>query len=415
MNCEILCVGTELLLGDILNTNAQFLSKELSALGINVYFQTVVGDNPVRLEKALNIALLRADMVITTGGLGPTYDDLTKEIICSACGLTLVVFPEYLEKMNAYFVRQNRVMTKNNEKQAMLPKDCTPLDNDFGTAPGAICEFDYSGSNKTIIMLPGPPSELIPMFKNHVAPYLSSLSDECIVSSEVRVFGMGESTVEDKLHSLMATAENPTVAPYAKEGEVLLRVTAKAKTEEGARKMISPLLDKIKEELGVAVYGVDVSSMEEAVVNLLAEKGKTVSFAESCTGGLVSKRITDISGSSKVFLGSICAYSNAVKQELLGVSSELLERHGAVSSECALAMAQGVRKIMKTDFGVSVTGIAGPHSDNTDKPVGLVYIGISQEGKDEAFEFRFSGARSRIRTAASGNALDILRKNLLQE
>jgi len=356
MTAEILTVGTEILLGDITNTNAQYLSRQLALLGINVYRHSVVGDNPDRLAEALETALSRADLVITTGGLGPTCDDLTKEVVARRMGRELEMNPECLAQIEAYFKKVNRPMTENNKKQALMPAGCTVLPNAVGTAPGCIIEE----GGKAVIMLPGPPSEMRSMFEKHVVPFLRKLSDGAIVSRNIRIFGMGEAAVEEKLSEMMKAGKNPTVAPYAKAGEVLIRVTAKAETEEKARAMTQPVVEEIKRIIGPYVYGVDVDSLEQAVVRLLTEKGRMVACAESCTGGYLAKRLTDIPGASKVFSLGMVTYSNEAKAVQLRVRPETLAQYGAVSKYTAMEMAHRIRQISGAYYGVAITGIAGP-------------------------------------------------------
>ena len=412
MRCELIAVGTELLLGEIANTDAQMISLGLSELGINVYHHTVVGDNPARLTAALEIAKSRADIIITTGGLGPTADDLTKETIAAAFGKKLYMDKEQQERLHQ---RMGSRMTPNNEKQAMLPEGCEVLVNDWGTAPG--CAFYAEGCH--VLMLPGPPSECTPMFKYRARPYLERLctDGQVIRSRFVKIFGMGESAMEDKLSYLMTKLENPTAAPYAKEGECEVRVTAKADSEEAAYALIDPVVEEIRGVLGSVVYGIDVSSLEEVVVKGLIEKGLTVATAESCTGGLVGKRLTDISGSSSCYLGGVVSYANEVKMHVLGVQEETLRAHGAVSPETAIEMARGVRKLMGTDIGVSTTGVAGPGGGSPEKPVGTVYIGICADGLEKVIkpEFRHTATRTRIRNSTASNVFNLIRQEVLEK
>ena len=334
---EILSVGTELLLGNIANTDAQMLSQGLSELGLNVYYHTVVGDNPQRAREAVAIAKQRADIIITTGGLGPTCDDLTKNVLAEAFGKKLVFDEESAQRIRNHFQRTGRPMTENNLQQAMLPEGCTILTNDWGTAPG--CAFEADGVH--VIMLPGPPSECRPMFRSRAMPYLMSLSEGVIASHTLKLFGIGESAVEAQLREQMNAMTNPTLAPYAKEGECELRVTAKAATDEEAQALLRPTVEQVKALFGSKVYGVDVSSLEEVVEQRLKEKGLTLGTAESCTGGLMAKRLTDVPGASQVFKGGIVSYTNEVKAGVLGVPEALLEQFGAVSAEVARAMAEG--------------------------------------------------------------------------
>ena len=406
---EILSVGTELLLGSIVNSDAQMISRELSALGINVYYHTVVGDNPGRLEQAVEVARQRADILITTGGLGPTCDDLTKQTLARCFGLELVYDPRSMERIEAYFARLDRPCTENNRQQAYLPEGCVILDNDWGTAPG--CAFYARGTH--VIMLPGPPSECRPMFLERAVPYLRSLGEGVIVSRTLRLFGTGESMVEARLRARMNAMTNPTLAPYAKEGEVELRITAKADTVEQAQTMIAPVEAEVRGLLGDLIYGADVSSLEEVVVPLLAQKGLTLGTAESCTGGLIAKRVTDVPGASAVLRGGVVSYTNAVKHQVLGVSQAVLDARGAVCEEVARQMAQGAMRVLGCDLAVSTTGVAGPDSDERGNPVGLVYVALATPEGCEAVELHLGGAaqrRDRVRTMAANHALDLVRR-----
>lgn len=410
-NAEILCVGTELLLGDIVNTNAAYLSQKLAELGICVYRHTVVGDNPERLLRALDAAFAEADLVITTGGLGPTYDDLTKETVARYFGRTMEMHQASLTSIRSYFEKTGRIMTQNNEKQAMMPVGARVFPNRYGTAPALAIEQD---GHKTAIMLPGPPGELIPLFEEEVLPYLKQRRNSVLVSKNVHIFGMGESAVETVLQELMTQAENPTVAPYCKEGEVRLRITASADSEEHAAALCNQTIEKIrKTEVGSFIYGVDVSSMEEAALRHLRAKGQTLAVAESCTGGLVAKRITDLAGCSDVFLGGCVTYANEAKIQLLGVRKETLEQYGAVSEQTARQMARGVRTRLGASVGVATTGIAGPGGGSAEKPVGTVYVAISTEAGEQVRRLSLSPMRSReyIRIVSANHAYDLILKN----
>ena len=412
VTAEILCVGTELLLGDIVNTNAAYLSQQLAELGIHVYKHTVVGDNPQRLRRALDAAFSEADLVITSGGLGPTYDDLTKETIASYFGREMKMHEPSLETIKEYFARTGRVMTKNNEKQAMMPVGAIVFPNRYGTAPALAIEESEEGG-KTAIMLPGPPSELTKIFPEEVRPYLEMRRGASLLSKNIHIFGMGESAVEEKLRTLMTESTNPTVAPYCKEGEVRLRVTAEAESRQAAALMCDELIEKIyKTEIKDVIYGVDVDSLENALLIFLRERGLTMAVAESCTGGLIAKRITDISGCSDVFMGGCVTYTNEVKQKLLGVRAETLERFGAVSEETAAEMARGVRERLGADVGVSATGVAGPTGGSDETPVGTVFIGVSTESGECVRKLTLSPMRSReyIRFVSASNAYDMIMK-----
>ncbi|MGN1418123.1 MAG: competence/damage-inducible protein A [Acutalibacteraceae bacterium] len=409
MTCELISVGTELLLGDIVNTNARYLSQKLASLGIDVMFQHTVGDNEERLENALCDALSKSDMVITTGGLGPTADDLTKEVCAKFFSLPLEFDEESFEHIKTYFKNKNLPMVKSNEKQAMLPKGSIILKNNNGTAPGCIMEKN----GKMIVVLPGPPREMQPMFENEVVPYLSRFTQGVIKSHSVRTFSIGESAMAEKVKDLLEM-KNPTVAPYAKSGEALLRVTAKAKTQEEAEQLLSPVVEEIKNRLGDLVYAVDASSIEEATVSLLKEKNLKVACAESCTAGLVAKRITDIPGASQVFECGTVSYSNEIKHKVLGVDEKALEKYGAVSEIVAAQMAYGAIQVSGADIAVSVTGIAGPESDETGKEVGLIYIGVT-DGKLVCVKKLLTGhqsggdCRDYNRFVAASNAINALR------
>lgn len=407
MTAEILCVGTELLLGDIVNTNAAFLARELATLGISVYDQTVVGDNRERLTSAVQSALKRSEMLIMTGGLGPTCDDLTKEVASEALHRKLVWNEEAYRRMKDYFSRTGRVMSENNRKQAFVPEDSIVLQNENGTAPGIFME----DGEKIVIMLPGPPGEMEPMFQTQVSPMLEKKTGCTFYSRTIHLFGIGESGAEEILRDLMETGTNPTLAPYAKTGEVLLRATASASTKEKAKDHIAPLLAKIQERLGNYIYGIDVGTLENAVIQCLKEKRITAAVAESCTGGGVAKRMTSIPGASQVFLGGVCTYTNEMKRAFLSVSAKTLEQYGAVSAQTALEMAKGVRQATGAKIGISTTGIAGTDPAEG-KPVGLVYVGVSCPWKEQVLELHLAAGRGddreKIRHLAENHALFLL-------
>lgn len=403
--CELISVGTEILLGDILNTDAQYLSIELAKLGISVIHQSTVGDNRGRLLAQLDEAAKRSDIIILSGGLGPTPDDLTKEVCCEFFGKEMFLHEPTVEKIKKYFSSKGIEMAQNNLKQAMLPKDCVIFPNDNGTAPGMAIEKD----GVHILVLPGPPRELKPMFQNCAVPYLMQFSDRIIVSHNIRTFGIGESSMAERVNDLF-DARNPTVAPYAKDGEALLRVTAMAMTKEDAESLCEPVIEEIKKRLDAYVYGVDYNCIEEAVVGMLKEHHLKVATAESCTGGLIAKRITDVPGASEVFECGIISYANEIKNKVLGVSEDDLNKYGAVSEPVAKQMAQGALKVSGADIAVSVTGIAGPDSDSTSKPVGLVYIGLADKENVWVREIRTSRRdRSYNRYVSASNALDMIR------
>ena len=409
---ELIAVGTELLLGNIANTDAQTLSKELSALGINVFYHTVVGDNPDRLRQAVDIAKGRADILITTGGLGPTCDDLTKNVLAEAFGKKLVYNPEAAQRMEAYFQKLHpeagKRMTENNYQQAYLPEGCTPFQNDWGTAPG--CGFEAGGVH--VVMLPGPPSECGPMFRARAVPYLRDLTDGVIASRSLRIFGMGESAVEHQLREQMNSLQNPTLAPYAKEGEVELRITAKAEDDHAAQALIAPVERELRDRFGPLIYGADVPSLESVCLSLLQEQGLTLSAAESCTGGLIAKRFTDLSGASAAFRGGVVSYTNEVKHGVLGVPQDLLDQYGAVSEPVAKAMAEGARRALDSDLAVSATGVAGPDADDRGNPVGLVYVALAWDGGVHVRASHAAGPRERVRTVAASHAFDLVRRKL---
>ena len=403
--CELISVGTEILLGDILNTDAQFLSIELARLGISVIHQSTVGDNRERLLAQLKEAADRSDIIILSGGLGPTPDDLTKEVCCEFFGKKMFLHEPTVEKIKTYFSTKGMEMAQNNLKQAMLPKDCVIFHNDNGTAPGMAIEKD----GVHILVLPGPPRELKPMFRNCAVPYLMQFSDRIIVSHNIRTFGIGESLMAERVNDLF-DAENPTVAPYAKDGEALLRVTAMARTKEEAENLCKPVINEIKSRLDGFVYGVDYTCIEETVIEKLKDKHIKVATAESCTGGLIAKRITDVPGASEVFDCGIISYANEIKHRVLGVSEDDLNKYGAVSEPVARQMAQGALKVSGADIAVSVTGIAGPDSDSTNKPVGLVYIGLADRDNVWVRELRTSRKdRSYNRYVSASNALNMIR------
>ena len=409
MNCELLAVGTELLLGEIANTDGQMIAQGLNEHGINVYWQTVVGDNPARLRQALEIARDRADIIITTGGLGPTADDLTKETVAAVFGKKLYTDPRQLARLKE---RMGPRMTPNNLKQADLPEGCTVLENDWGTAPG--CAFEADGVH--VIMLPGPPRECKPMFLYRAVPYLEKLQGGVIGSRYVKIFGVGESSMETLVKPLMEKQTRVTMAPYAKEGECELRITARAESREAALALCDPVVEQVREILGDNIYGVDVASLEERVAQGLREQGMTLALAESCTGGLLAKRITDVPGASEVFGFGCVTYSNEAKQALVGVSPETLERYTAVSPETALEMARGARQRSGADIGLSTTGYAGPGGGTEEHPVGTVFIGLSWDGGERVIcpERRYMRSREQIRRSASSTALDLLRREVLK-
>lgn len=408
MTAEILCVGTELLMGQIENTNAQFLAQRLSALGVSLYHQTVVGDNVARLEEAYRLALSRADVVITTGGLGPTLDDITKSVAAKALGKELVLHPEGERMVRDRFAKLGLPMTENNFRQAMFTPDTMILKNPNGTAPGAIVP---SGDGKVIVHLPGPPVELGPMFDNQVAPYLRQRSALVLESRYIRIFGMGESQV-DELLSDLETGGNPTLSPYCSLGEVMLRATAQAATKEGAEALLQPLVEKVKGRLGQVIYMVsdhDDGSLAKAAVDAMKEKGLTCTLAESLTGGMAAAALVGVPGASNVLKGSFVTYTEEAKHKMIGVPLELIKKHGVVSHECAKAMAKGAREALSANLSISMTGLAGPGGGGDKTPVGTVFLGLSTPKGEESYELHLIGDRQRVRTLTVLHALNRLR------
>ena len=407
-NTEIISVGTELLLGHVTNTDARDVSELLSKIGINVLYHTVVGDNPQRLEDCVKVARERADIIITTGGLGPTCDDLTKEILARAFDVKLVEDKREMDTLYDY-INLGKKLTDNNFRQALLPEGCTVFHNTAGTAPG--CAFEKDG--KVVVMLPGPPKECRIMLEKSAIPYLRQLSDEKIVSHTVNIFGIGESAVDDIFAGEMNAMTNPSMAPYAKECDCLLKVTAKAHTEAEAEEMLRPVMAEVQEKLGEVVYGVDVDCIEQSVLKLLREKNMTFSAAESCTGGDVAKRFTDMPGASSFFLGGVVTYTNGAKAKLLGIDRDMIEDIGAVSYEVAKEMAENVRRIIGTDIGVGVTGLAGPDGDGVHK-VGTVFVSMATAEQTWVKELHLGEYRTRsfIRRMAGNHVYDMMRRYL---
>ncbi len=416
MVVELLSVGTEILLGNIVNTNAAYLSEQCAALGLSVYYQTVVGDNPKRLEEALKIALKRSDIVMMTGGLGPTKDDLTKETAAKVAGLELIEDEYTKECIQRFFKKKKwKKITENNWKQAMVPKGAIVVENKNGTAPGLIIEFKKKDEIKRMILMPGPPNELYPMFENDIFPYLNRLQPEIIYSVTAKVCGLGESFVETEIADLIEKQENPTIAPYAKTNEVHLRVTAKAKDEEKAVKMIKPVIKELKKRFGHYLYTTkEKETLEESIVGMLKEREMTIATAESCTGGLLASMLVNVPGVSDVLKSGFVTYSNKSKQKLIGVQKATLKKHGAVSEKVAKEMAKGCAITTKSDVGVGITGIAGPDGGTAEKPVGLVYVACYVKGKTRVVELRLTGNRRKIRDYAASKALVLIRECLLE-
>ncbi|MEL6471931.1 MAG: competence/damage-inducible protein A [Cyanobacteria bacterium J06623_4] len=413
-SAEIICVGTELLLGDILNGNARYLAQQLASLGIAHHYQTVVGDNPTRIQRATAIACERARLILFTGGLGPTPDDLTLAALADFFDAPLVERPEVVADLEQKFARRNRALTASSRKQALLPEGASILPNPVGTAPGVIWQ---PRPGLTLITFPGVPREMKAMWTATAVAYLQAAgwADGVIHSRTLKFWGVGESTLAQKVEAFLGS-ENPTVAPYASDGEVKLRVSAKATSVGAANEIIDPVAQKICQIAGANYYGQDSDTLASKVAQLLLARGQTLSVAESCTGGGLGQLITAVPGSSRYFWGGVISYDNRIKQALLGVDPAVLEQHGAVSAEVAAAMAVGVRDRLRTDWGVSITGIAGPSGGSKAKPVGLVYIGISSAGqtKTEKHLFGANLDRSQIRERSALSALNSLRLRLLE-
>ncbi|NMB40589.1 MAG: competence/damage-inducible protein A [Firmicutes bacterium] len=414
MRCEIISVGTELLMGQIINTNAQDIAQELFSLGIGVYYQTVVGDNAPRLSDVFTQALKRADLVILTGGLGPTDDDLTRETVAAVLGLPLKENSYWVQKLREIFARFKRPMAQMNLRQAMVPQGGKILPNERGTAPGIYLE----DGGKVIVLLPGPPRELLPILKEQVIPLLREKLQEqkeiaLLRSKVLRIAGLGESDMAEKIKPLLEKQDNPTIAPLAKRAEVHLRLTARGGSEEEVESLLTSKAEEIKDVLGEYIYGEDEDVLELAVARLLWEKGKTIALAESCSGGLLSHRLTNISGSSRYLLAGLVTYSNEAKINILGVKQAVIEDKGAVSAEVAEAMAKGVRRLCHADIGVSITGVAGPGGGSSQKPVGLTYIALEAENLSSCRRYEFWGSRQDIKERAAQTALLLLRLHLM--
>lgn len=417
MITELVSVGTEILLGNIVNTNSAYLSEKCALLGLNVYYQDVVGDNEGRMRDVIRTALERSDIVILTGGLGPTEDDITKEVTADLMGMPLKEDSHSRKLIDKYlkeYEKNNpqRRITKNNYKQAMVPKGAIVLDNHNGTAPGLILEK----KGKTAILLPGPPNEMKPMFEEYIIPYLQKNQPEIIVSQMVKISGIGESQVAEEIQDLIESQTNPTIAPYAKTGEVHLRVTAGAENEKACRKLIKPVVKELKKRFGENVFATDESkTLEEAVIDLLREKNLKLSLAESLTGGMIAQRIVNVSGASEVFGYGFVTYSNKAKHKCLGVKKSTLKEQGAVSAKCAREMAKGACRASGADIGISVTGLAGPGGGTKETPVGTVFMGCCYKGRTIAKEFHFTGNRMRIREQTTAHALAMLRDCIIMD
>lgn len=411
MIVELISVGTEILLGNIVNTNAAYLSEQCAALGLSCYYQDVVGDNEERLCETIRSALGRADILLISGGLGPTQDDLTKEAAAKVMGKSLYLHEESKASIQQFFEERGLEITDNNWKQAMMPEGCIVVNNPNGTAPGVI----IAENGKHVILMPGPPNELIPMFEESIMPYLGKLQDGVIFSQTVKVCGVGESKAETMVQDMIESQTNPTIATYAKTGEVHLRVTARAEDEKAARKLVKPVVKELKGRFGSHVYTTeDEVTLEKAVVDLLLANKLTISTVESCTGGLVAARLINVAGVSEVFKSGYITYSNKAKRRLLGIKKSLLVKYGAVSKETAKEMAKGAALLSKADVTVSITGIAGPDGGSEEKPVGLVYIGCSVCGKVTVKEYHFNGSRAKIRENTVSAALTLMRECILE-
>jgi len=421
MTVELIAVGTELLLGDIVNSNAAFLSRELAKLGINVFTQTVVGDNKQRLQLAIDHAFGRgADLLIICGGLGPTEDDITKEAIADYWGMEMILHEPTWQKIENIFNNSGTYCPSNNRKQAMILEGSHVFTNPNGIAPGLCITSPFKNYNdRQVILLPGPPNELIPMFQKEVEPFLRQKSDKILVSRVLKIVGIGESTVEEKIQHLIENQKNPTVAPYAKTGEVWLRITASASSESEANEKITPVVKSLYNILGEAIYGEDNDTLESVVADLLRQRGFTIACAESCTGGMLTSKLINHPGISDVLHEGVVTYSNEAKIHRLHVNEATLQQHGAVSPQVAEAMAEGValqsyEHSRDTMVGLSTTGIAGPDGGTPEKPVGLVYLGLYIPGQGACSKkLMLSGDRNKIRTRAVNAALDFLRISLI--
>ena len=414
MTVEVICVGTEILLGNIVNTNAAYLSEKCAGLGLSCYFQSVVGDNEERLTQVLSCAVSRSDIVILSGGLGPTEDDLTKEVAAKVCGKELHADDHSMERIAEYFARRDIIPTENNWKQAYIPEGAIVVDNHNGTAPGIIIQTDDE-PKKHILLIPGPPNELYPMFENDMMPYLASLSAQVLMSETVKIAGRGESWVAAEISDLIDKQTNPTIAPYAKTGEVHLRVTAKAEDEAFAKKLLKPVVKELKKRFPKDVYTTDEHvQLEDHLVALLKAHHLSITTAESCTGGLVAGRIVNVPGASEVLNQAIVTYANKAKMKMLGVSKKTLKKHGAVSKKTAKEMAKGAAKLAKADVAIAITGIAGPDGGTKEKPVGLVYIGCYVDGDVTVKECHFTGNREKVRDYAVVTSLDLARRCIIE-
>lgn len=408
MKAEIIAVGTELLMGEILNSNSRDIARELYNLGIDVYHQSVVGDNLNRVSKELETAFERADLVITTGGLGPTRDDLTKEAAAHFLKREMILDEESIKHLEDFFGSRGLPLNEGNKRQAYFPEGAKIIPNENGTAPACIIEFD----EKVLVILPGPPREVIPLMEKYIIPYLEKRTGKVFISDIINISGIGEGHMEEKIMDIIEAQENPTVAPYAKEHGLTLRVTASASTEQEARLLLEPVVKKICDRLGMDVYAIGDTTLEAVVASLLIEQNLSISVAESCSGGLLAGRLINYPGISKVFKEGFITYSNESKINTLGVDSKILSKYGAVSEEVAKQMAKGAADRAKSDVALSITGIAGPDGGTDEKPVGLVYIGLYLLGEVKVMKMDSWGSRDNVRRRAVSQALDMLRREL---
>ncbi len=411
MNCEVLCIGTELLHGDIINSNAAYISKNLAKIGIDVHYHSVVGDNPGRMKDAFNLAFSRADVVICTGGLGPTKDDITKEILAEYFNLPMEFDEKSLEHLKMMYSRFRREMPENNLRQTYFPKGSIILTNNNGTANA--CILDVSDKKKIGILLPGPPKEMMPLIDEEVIPYLSKFSHEIVVGYKVAVMGVGESMAETMIMDIIDGQTNPTIAPYAGDGKMVFRVTAKAENKEKADELIKPIIDELLRRFGENAFVLETDKIEDVTFKKLVESGLTIATAESCTGGLIASKLVSYPGISSVFKEGFVTYSNEAKIRTLGVKKETIDRYSEVSEEVVKEMAEGACRVSGADIGVATTGIAGPSGSTPDKPVGLVYVCVYYKGNYNVLKTVHNGSRDIVRERASVNAIELVRKSLL--
>lgn len=411
MRCEIITVGTELLLGDTVDTNSVYIAQKLAKVGVDVFFQSKVGDNPERLKEVIEIAQNRSDLMIFTGGLGPTEDDMTKQVLAKTLGVSLYENQDDLNRLKQYLEERDLVMTDNNYKQVLIPEGAKVLENKVGTASGVL----LTKEDKTYILLPGPPSEMKYIFENHILSWLDSLnlSKEHLISENLKFIGISESRLENEIIDLLREQTNPTIAIYVKTSEIHLRLTAKVHNKEEFVDLIRPIKDEILKRVGSYYFGSNDIRLEETIGKLLAAQNLKLATAESCTGGLISQKITQVPGSSEYFLGGVVSYANDVKENVLKVDAGILNTVGAVSEETAIAMARGALDLLGADIAISITGIAGPGGDSEDKPVGLTYIGLVTKDKELCEKKVFFGDRDKIRANAANYALNFLRRNLI--